>query len=328
MNPSSPEPHPDPKLEAALHRRPDGKLPAAARAALKDEIFAGATVAGKTPVQLFMWLLVAAVILCVAGGAWWKLHQPETTMTTPLANAVAVVSAQDEFVVLHADPATPAALVQSFDTFNVATRQPGEPVGKYTLRGVTADTLQVEDTAGIARELVIATQNKQARQRLAEEIASLQAAHSLSAGELARVGKIAMCGDATALRMLEILAGSGAQAEAARQLLAVNQQVQTIRRLIEKAHSDNADTANQALRVLAETASPLALQCLKEVTLGGDARRGLFIMQLLAEHPAECLLPAVAEIATTAQDEAVRAAAQQLLEQQTAMQVEQRKHAK
>ena len=311
INPNNgPEPHPDPKLEAALRRAPESRLDDAAFDALRERTRAALpTAPARQPWNIIVGGFAVAAVAVGAVSLFWPAHNNSNRTATP----VAVKSAADTFAILQTDTAAQAAVIQPFDTFKVARRGVGDSIGAFQLQHVDTDALALADAQGLAKHLVVAAHNAEARQRLATEAAGLQQRYlqqGCSAADLERTGLLALAGEAQAIKLLETI-GDGVTPEAgrARELLAANQQVSALRQLIEMARQTDPEVKRQALRVLAGAQSPLALQCLKEIALQSDATTSVYIIQQLGKHPSSAALCALSDIAATTSADTVRNAA-------------------
>ncbi|MFC1586960.1 anti-sigma factor family protein [Planctomycetota bacterium] len=306
------------KIEQRLGRSRQTTAPVTSMPTQAPTIGAGVGYGKGTRLPALVLFAVAACILVAAG--IWLLPKLFRHPGPEVENAdIAVPSAKNEFYVLRTEPGKNSAIVQKFNNFLVTRLQVNDGIGGCVLKSVEEDALNLADDQGVILRLLVKDINKNANAKLQQEVSALvdrNNAGLLTGEDLERLGMIAIYGDPRALKVIQVLAkSSGSLDQRAEEILNSNRQAVQIRQFIVMAQDGKPETRRNAIRVLSEVESPLALKCLKEIALDSSEPLASYVVTMLGQQKHNYALSTLSTIAEQAGSEKLRRLTKAMIDQ-------------
>ena len=265
---------------------------------------------------LWVWAMAAVAAVALIAIALFSRRAPSSQpdKMPAVTMTITIPPTQGEWKILAAVPKH-EIIVQDLDSLNINAVKTGESLGRFTVKAVEADAVEMEDSSGRSRVL-IADWNRNAEKALGRELAAFKdasQAHILDAASLPRLGLLASAGSLEALALLEQIAQQDTALRAAAvQCLTATGHERALRQLIEMSRTAAGETRVSALRGLGSIASPLALQCLFEHAMSMDSDMAPRAVRALSEQDPRFALPLLWEIVRSAPEPGARKVAREL----------------
>jgi len=247
------------------------------------------TTQSKQSNRLYLFSLAALLLLAVGLTIFLPKYFKESEVKEDVESVVNVVSAEEEFYVIQSLPERQEIIAQEFDDFNVSRHVLGAPIGRYTLEKVDRETLILKqnDKQSIHTIQAINQKSEEALQQEVDGLNSVFIQGKLSTGHLQRLGRIALHGNADAIKLIEKVVGASSENN---QVLIVenlsDQSVKQIQLLVKRTRSGSHKAKIMAIKLLGGSKSVLATHYLCEFAIDLKNKRlaRLCIEMLLAKE--------------------------------------------